>query len=402
MSDVLWLSGASPAFRLMIATSWLAPDSCRKKQEIAMRGALDADVDWAEYLRLVVRHRTPAVSWAALQLVPEAAIPEEVKVDLRRRSDRCHMEGVRYAALLADVLKGLEGDGIDVMPMKGPVLSLELYGDVGIRHFKDLDVMVSPENILPAKVRLEQLGWRTDANFFSMSPRQWEALQCHDRHIGFVSGRPTCRLDLHWRSSWDTAQQSRLKWERSVSLPWRGQSYRTMSANDLAIYLCGHGSEHAWFRAKWLGDLARLDALGMVDWGAVMAEVRGTNHERAVGLALRLLSEAYGIAVPAASTHESVLPAFLIGKCVRGIKTEAEPEPIAPLRRLRRGIGIARYNRLLHPYQQWRQSFADLGYNREDYRVLRLPDWMFWAYVPLRPFLWVLRRVLGLEKVKAQ
>ena len=38
-----WLEGASPAFRLAIATSWLAPDSWRQNQERAIRKLLRRD-----------------------------------------------------------------------------------------------------------------------------------------------------------------------------------------------------------------------------------------------------------------------------------------------------------------------------------------------------------------------
>jgi len=38
--------------------------------------------------------------------------------------------------LLAGVLKGLNHSGIPVMPLKGPLLSLALYGDAGLRQSK--------------------------------------------------------------------------------------------------------------------------------------------------------------------------------------------------------------------------------------------------------------------------
>src|ERR1035437_3235800 len=94
MPEASWLQSASPAFRLMIATSWLAPTSWQEKQEQAIREAIQvigAGVDWMEYLRLVDRHRTPALSWAALRRVPGLVIPEPAKKELQRRSDACRI-----------------------------------------------------------------------------------------------------------------------------------------------------------------------------------------------------------------------------------------------------------------------------------------------------------------------
>ena len=79
MLNSQWLQSASPAFRLMIATSWLAPDSWQKNQEEAIREAIGAGMDWMDYIRLVDRHRTPALSWAALKRVPGLEIPEPAR-----------------------------------------------------------------------------------------------------------------------------------------------------------------------------------------------------------------------------------------------------------------------------------------------------------------------------------
>ena len=75
MPETQWLQRSSPAFRLMMATSWLAPDSWKENQEKAIRKAIEAEPDWTEYLSLVDRHRTPALSWAALRRVPGIMIP---------------------------------------------------------------------------------------------------------------------------------------------------------------------------------------------------------------------------------------------------------------------------------------------------------------------------------------
>jgi hypothetical protein len=122
----------------MIATSWLAPDSWRQNQEDAIREAIGAGPDWSEYLRLVDRHRTPALSWAAHSRVPGIVIevPESAKRELQRNSDACRLQAVQHCLLLAEVLKGLSRAGIPVMPFKGQILTHDLYGDVGFARLE--------------------------------------------------------------------------------------------------------------------------------------------------------------------------------------------------------------------------------------------------------------------------
>jgi hypothetical protein len=54
---------------------------------------------------------------------------------------------------------------------------------------------------------------------------------------------------------------------------------------------------------------------------------------------------------------------------------------------------MGRYETLLLPRRTWRASLAGLLYRREDFREMRLPDGLFWAYAPLHPVLWLWRWV---------
>jgi hypothetical protein len=389
MSDADWLKRTSAAFRLTIASSWLAPELWHDRQESAVHEAMGGGVDWEEYLRLVDRHRTPAVSWAALKRVSRLAVPEPVQRELQGRSEACRMQAVGHALLLAEVLKGFNGDGIAGMPMKGPLLSQELYGDIGLRQSRDVDIMVEPQDVLRAQACLQKLGWHADASSFPMSPRQREAQLRHEHHIAYVRPHGACCLELHWRAIWDAPDDSSRRWARSVACCWRGYSYQAMNPIDQALYLCSHGSDHRWFRAKWLGDMARMSASGLVDWEAALEEARRTNQERPVLVCLRLLREVHGFPVPAAPASARELPSFLIDRAVVELTAAPEPKQTSILFRLLK----ARYDRLLRPQSTWK-SLAALAYSRPDFRVLHLPDSLFWAYAPLRPFLWVWRRLL--------
>jgi hypothetical protein len=135
--------------------------------------------------------------------------------------------------------------------------------------------------------------------------------------------------------------------------------------------------------------MARMSASGLVDWEAALEEARRTNQERPVLVCLRLLREVHGFPVPAAPASARELPSFLIDRAVVELTAAPEPKQTSILFRLLK----ARYDRLLRPQSTWK-SLAALAYSRPDFRVLRLPDSLFWAYAPLRPFLWVWRRLL--------
>lgn len=398
MAKTPWLQGTSPAFRLMIATSWLAPDSWWDHQEEAIREAVGPNFDWIEYVRLVGRHRTPALSWAALKRVPGLKIPGPATYELQRRSEACRMQGLTHSMLLMEVLQALNGAEIPVMSLKGPILSFDLYGDVGLRQSKDLDLEIPLEEFPRAINCLDGLSWRPDSEHHPLSPRQWKSCLAHEHHMALVHSRGYT-MELHWRCYWEAPGTPPPRWTKSTPSVWHGCSRQVMHPIDLVLYLSSHGTEHNWFRAKWLGDMARIHAVGQVDWRAALDQSRATNQSRSLLASLLLLKEVYGLALPDLPEEAwRDVPSSLVETPLRTLSSPDEPAvgsfaPPNPLAHLKKQFALIRYARLINPQITWRKTFADLAYNRADFDLIRLPDSLFWAYALFRPILWAWRRV---------
>jgi len=395
MPETSWLEAASPAFRLMIATSWLAPASWQEQQERAIREAFGAGPNWTEYIRLVDRHRTPALSSAALKRVPESKIPEPLKLELQKRSDACRMQAIRHSLILAEVLKAFNRAVIPVMSLKGPILSFDLYGDVGLRQSHDLDLACAWEDIAQARACLEGQGWNLESTYCHLTPRQWKSLLRHEYHLPFVHPQSGSMLELHWHNTQDVQGLTAEQWARSIPSIWQGCSYRAMHPIDQVLYLSNHGGKHGWFRAKWLGDLARIHAQGRMDWAATLSEAQQTKQEISLLASLRLLEHIYGLPMPELpEAIQRKLPTSLIDGPLRALKAPEEPEERSPMASFRDGLRMRRYGRLaLSQRMRWK-TLGRYGYCRLDFHVLSLPDRFFWAYAPLRPILWIWRTVL--------
>jgi len=388
MPETSWLLRASPAFRLMLATSWLSPAAWQERQAEAMMEAIGAGLDWAEYIRWVDRHRTPALSWAALQRLPGLEIPQATRLQLQKRSEASRRNALGHSLQLAAALKAFNRAGIPVMPLKGPLLSLELYGDVTLRQAKDLDLAVTPADLYAAQACLQDMGWRLDSSWFPLSPRQWQSCLQHDRHLDLVHAQSGGILELHWQDIWDAPGQTVARWARSVPSLWQGCSYQSMDPIDRVLYLCSHGGEHAWSRAKWLGDLARICIQGLLDSDAVLARVGDTGQRWPLLAGLRLLEQAYGLPPPPFSGDLwKKLPISLIEVPLRTLAAAQDPAARGRLARLSELLRLARYHRLVLPHTSWRRALSELAYRREDFRTLRLSDRLFWAYAPLSPIL---------------
>jgi hypothetical protein len=385
------LSDRSSAFRLMVATSWLAPERWREHQHRAIRAALMSNPDWDEYLSLIERHGTPVLSWESLRQAPEVNLPATVRQTLQQRSAVCRMQAMRLTSSLAQVLKDFNQADISLIPLKGPLLSLELYGDLGTRHSRDIDIMVDVEDLSRAQARLEQMGCQAQLQP-TLSPRHTEVFLQINHHMVYWHPLQRCLLELHWRTRWETHDRTVGQWDRSAALVWNGLGYRALSPIDLVLHLCEHGSGHAWCRLKWLSDLTRMYAVNYVDWNATYQAARDAGVEHSLLQCLRLLEELHGLPVPE-TLHEATmrLPTLLLDQATICMLASPEIHLSSFLARICMTVRRLRYERLLRLRRSWRHVFTEVAYCNPDFELLRLPDRLFWLYVLLRPILGVWR-----------
>ena len=388
----------APEFRLLLATSWLAPEARQAQQQERIQSALAEGVAWDRYLALVDRHRTPALAHAALARAG-ATLPPEVRSALAQRSDASRRQALGHTLLLLELLQGLAAAAIPAMPLKGLLLSAELYSDHTLRHSKDLDLMVPFERLGEAQGVLTALGWVLDDPDFPLSPLAWQALFRHEWHLGFRHTRTSLHLELHWRNHGEPPAQTQRRWERAHTALWLGVPYTALHPVDTLCFLVAHGASHQWFRAKWLGDLARLHASGGVDWAACQAEAARSGDLIALQLTLQLLQDCYALPWPSAlgPGPEKPLHPFLLSFTQKQIADPAEPGTTSlPLAgRLKRGFLLRWFAWQVEPPRPLWQFLAGLFYSREDFRCFPLPNAWFWAYRVLRPAFWLVRVTRG-------
>jgi len=262
---------------------------------------------------------------------------------------------------------------------------------LGLRHSKDIDIMVALEDLPTAQARLEEMGWQVHSQP-TFSTRHTEVLHKIDHHIAYWHPLHRCFLELHWRTHFEALDRTADQWTRSAELVWNGLRYRALSRIDLTLHLCEHGSGHAWFRTKWLSDLARMYAMDYVDWYAAYRTARSVGEENSLLQCLLLMEELHGLPVPGAlRKFAERLPAQLLDHVAICMLAPACGNQLPFLARLHLTIRTLRYQRSLRPYRSWRQTFMEVAYSSADFELLHFSDRLFWLYLPLRPFLWAWR-----------
>ena len=197
------------------------------------------DLGWQVLLELAEAH-------GVLLLLDQAFRERHVHTpDFFATAVRKHLDVVaRFAAELEELLKQLAKEGIEVLPLKGPVLAEALYGNVTMRSCDDLDLLVRREDFPRAGQLLLDLGFATRT-------------AGDDYHRKFL--REGVLVELHYGVASPRSFPFDLDgvWDRARSEQFRDQPMRVMSDGDLVLFLCLHGLKHGFSRLIWISDLAR-------------------------------------------------------------------------------------------------------------------------------------------------
>ncbi|HEU4643196.1 MAG TPA: nucleotidyltransferase family protein [Gemmatimonadaceae bacterium] len=257
--------------------------------------------DWEWVRRTADWHAVIPLLHRQLQAAAPPQLPPLTADALRAAADESSLRSFVLARHLATVVAALEERGVPVIPLKGPVLALAVYGDLALRRFGDLDILVPRERVPDARDALRALGYSTATRFSSDAER---ALARSDYHVRYALPGAGVKVELHWsltREVAGTHVSERWAWANSRELDLLGRTVTALRDEALLVYLCIHGSKHGWGRLAWICDVAELlrGAGATMKWDVVAELARECGARRMVPLGLALARELLDAPVPA-------------------------------------------------------------------------------------------------------
>ena len=344
-----------------------------------------AETEWPRLFDFAARHRMIPLLYRYLA---DAPLPAEAMAELRARNRAEVHRALALAAELRRLLAALEGAGVPALAYKGPALAVQAYGDLALRGFIDLDLLVLPGDVPRALGVLAAAGYEPALD---LTPAQ-------ERYFRRVDGdyqllhRDTGRLvELHARVSSERfcmpiETETLMRRARSVAVG--GAPVRTLGDEDAALVACVHGAKHRWKRLEWLAALAALLRAG-TDPAAVLARAAEVRARRTVLLGFALARRLVDAPLPPAVVREiegdAHLPELLDEAERRMLDDAAEGEET---------VANLRFNLRARDDAADRARYVGrwlFGPSPEDWRWTRLPDALFPLYRVLRPVRLLLR-----------
>lgn len=304
---------------------------------------------------------------------------------IRQKAEANRLQMLQKTASLLSIADAFAQACIPVLPLKGPVLAHQLYGDVGMKASLDLDILILRSNFDHAWETLEKLGFRTEFSY-KLSPRQRNYLLNNFHHLAFVNGN--IRIELHWEintNRYMTGRPNEEYFQKAVSVNMAGKTIQTLHPEHLAEYLAIHGSYHAWNRLDWLFDFSRA----LETHTKSLPDISENMENAGLGIILN---------------QSMTLSHLLFSGVMPDTKKKIPPSLIrTPLKEMGKSYNEAKHRGLSRITQKlyllklkknWKYRihvFSVLGTNQGNWQKLKLPDNLFFLYFILRPVLYLIQ-----------
>ena len=137
---------------------------CARKELDAAHGErirtlVRQDLDWPLVRAAARAHATLPLLYWHLGTIGPAGVPPAVLAELRADFHANTRRNLRLTGELLAILDLFRGQGIAAIPFKGPALAAAAYGNLALRQFVDLDLLVHPQDVRRAKALLATRGY---------------------------------------------------------------------------------------------------------------------------------------------------------------------------------------------------------------------------------------------------
>ncbi|MEP7360080.1 MAG: nucleotidyltransferase family protein [Chloroflexota bacterium] len=250
-----------------------------------------ARADWADFFRIGLAHGILPIAWRSLRAFA-ADLDDVVAADLRVAYEANARRNLNLVGELRAVIDALGQHSIGAMSWKGPVLAQRAYGDINLRQFFDLDVLVRRDQVGAARDALASLGFEPEKD---MTAAEQETYIDHQGELELVRDADGLWVEIHsaivptYYGGGTTTDEL---WQRVCRVEVARVAVPALDIADEMEALCVHGSKHRWERLAWILDIAMLARhMDDSDWSRLTAGASSHGTLRMVRLGLLLAAD---------------------------------------------------------------------------------------------------------------
>lgn len=384
--------------QLLLACCQITP---RKDKIENISQLLKARIDWNKFLYFTDYHRLDPIVYNTLKNPGLPGIPDHTLAALKKQHTQHTLQMMKLSAELVHLLKHFKDKNIKALPLKGPILALQVYKNINCRRSTDLDILVSREDFQRAEFHLERMGYRLSHPFCLLSEKKIAFVRKDSTHLPYTHLEKNIRIELHWSPSRDPFFSIQSIWPHLEEIRFADYSVPVMDENNTFYFLCQHGTKHNWRRLFWLQDIAVQlnDKHGLNNtWPEFFDNAKQNGVERCVAEGVYLSHYLFGTDLPKtvetfANKDKAVHQ--LISHSLKIINSPGFYIKHFPFYRIKRNSLITRNSK--NSFTLLLKTFIPgVG----DFQTVNLPDKFIFMYYFLRPFFVFQRKWTAARKLR--
>lgn len=267
---------------------WCSRTDVTDDLKACIRQRVKESLDWSIVLDMARYHGVSPLLYRNLATLCSDLVPPKSLIQLRQKVQAGALLNRSLAQELVVLCEVLTARGVPVIPIKGATLAVLAYGDLALREFTDLDLLIPKRSIVEAqKVILSQGYKRKTTHEESHRGNSHEG----PYHV-FIKKRPISRVDLQWVMAHQhfTFWLDRPEfWRSRIPVMLENSAVPGLAPEMLLIVLCAHGSKHAWEQLKWVCDVAELlRSHPNLDWNQILLYASNWHCRRMLHMGLSL------------------------------------------------------------------------------------------------------------------
>lgn len=232
---------------------------------------LSKKIDWKFVIKYANYHKIIPLLHKALTTHFNNDVPDSVLKSINTLFiENCYSTLAKSASLV-NVINLLNGNGIDVLPVKGPLLTNRLFGTFTMRSYGDLDILIRRVDVPKALKVLQE-------NSYTLIPKGIpESIYLRflkNKYHGQLLDKKGIIIELHWElTGFYVSKPMTLESLNPFLISSKISNCTTLDLTNemLFLFLCIHGNRHRLGKLEYLCSIAQLlNVAKDIDWALVL------------------------------------------------------------------------------------------------------------------------------------
>jgi hypothetical protein len=345
-----------------------------------IRKLLQQNINWTYLIEIASGNGVIPLLYQNLKTSCPEAVPKTILTQLRSYFHANALHNLFLTQELVKLLALLGEHNIRAIPFKGPVLAVSAYGNLALRQFTDLDILVQEMDYAKAKQLLMAEGY--SMLYDSEHERKYLQAQLwnieRQVNVDLHYGIPPRELHLDTEEFWQHLQPFSL----------HGTNILALSPEDHLLLLCINGYKHTWQKLSDICNIAGIIGnYPKMDWKRLLGQAERWRIRRILYLPLLLTRDMLETPLP-----EEILSAVTDDRVIKWLSSKLSKNCLLKNDGLISDASSAPsylwttavYNLLISEYKH-NGIFYWLTPNLEDREFLKIPSSISWLYYLLRP-----------------